>query len=97
MLKEYTLSNLLSIFPTNIAYYANRLETMKTPEWPHRRAFYSIIWFTHGEGSQVIDFIEYQIIPGRIFLINPEQINKGIYSRNSKGYILLFSKSLASS
>lgn len=98
MLNEYTLSDFISAPSIHIAYYANYLEAIEEPEmkWPYRQSFYSIIWFTQGEGLKVIDFNEYQIQQGRIFLLAPDQINNWSYTRNCKGYTLMFAKSLAS-
>ncbi|KAA6351529.1 HTH-type transcriptional activator Btr [termite gut metagenome] len=98
MLKEYTLSDLLLLPSKHIAYYAGTIETMKEPEveWPYRQSFYSVAWFVQGNGFHVIDFNEYQIRKGRMFLVNPNQINNWSYVDNCKGYILMFAKSLAS-
>jgi AraC-like DNA-binding protein len=95
MLKEYTLSDLLSV-PS--VYYAGTLEAIEEPEmeWPHRQAFYSMVWFMQGEGFKVIDFSEYSIRTGRMFLVNPDQISNWSYAGNCQGYVLLFAKSLAS-
>jgi AraC-like DNA-binding protein len=97
MLEEYTLSELLLLPAKHIACFADTLQTMKKLEikWPNRQSFYSVVWFEQGEGFLVIDFIEYQIRKGRMFLVNPNQINNWSYAHNCKGYILLFSKSLA--
>jgi hypothetical protein len=65
-------------------------------ECPHRQSFYSVVWFVLGEGFNVIDFHEYQVQRGRMFLVNPNQITNWSYVANSKGYILMFAKSLAS-
>jgi AraC-like DNA-binding protein len=98
MLKEYTLSDRLSLPPKHIAYHACTLDVMKALEidGPHRQSFYSMVWFVQGEGYKVIDFSEYKIKTGRIFLVSPDQINNCTYSNRCKGYVLMFAKSLAS-
>ena len=58
-------------------------------EWPHRHSFYSLVWFTSGTGIYVVDFDEYEIIPQRMFLVNPKQIHNWDYSENSKDIMLL--------
>jgi AraC-like DNA-binding protein len=97
MLKEYTLSDRLSLPAGHIAYYACTLDAMRTIKiaGPHRQTFYSMVWFVQGDGSKVIDCSKYRIRSGRIFLVNPDQINNCSYSTRCKGYVLLFAKSLA--
>jgi AraC-like DNA-binding protein len=98
MLKEFTISDRLSLPTKHIAYHACTLDAMKALEiaGPHRQSFYSIVWFVQGEGYKVVDFSEYRIRGGRIFLVSPDQINNCTYSNRCKGYVLMFAKSLAS-
>lgn len=42
----------------------------------------------------VIDFEEYQIKPNRLFVMQPKQVHNWSYSKESKGYILVFDKHL---
>jgi len=46
----------------------------RTP-FPHRHAFYEIIYIKHGEGTHIIDFEAYPITSGSIYLFSPEQIH----------------------
>lgn len=96
MLKEYSISHLLNLPNQHIPYYAGTFEGTEDPdlEWPHRHSFYSIVWFTGGSGFYVIDSNEYQIQPGRAFLVNPKQIHNWDYSEKSKGYILIIDNTL---
>ena len=75
-------------------YYAGTFEETENPDvsWPHRHDFYSLVWFTHSVGINVIDFEEYEIKPDRLFLMHPKQVHNWSYSKNSKGYILVFDK-----
>lgn len=98
MLKEYAIRDLLSSSLDHIPYYIGTFEdTPDAPEidWPHRHAFYTAVWFTQGSGFYVIDFQEYAIVPGRIFLVNPKQIHNWDYAENSKGYVLMIDAALA--
>ena len=61
-------------------------------DWPHRHDFYSLVWFTDSSGINVIDFEEYEIKPNRLFLMHPKQVHNWSYSKESKGYILVFDK-----
>ncbi len=41
----------------------------------HRHFFYAVYWMHEGCGTHVIDFEEYEIRPGRVFFIRPEQVH----------------------
>ena len=97
MVREFTLSELFSGLPEEFSYYVNALEEIEGPEkdLPFRQSFYAMIWFTQGGGCIVIDFNEYKIRPGRMFLITPEMIVNWVYFGDCKGYVLMFSNELA--
>ncbi|MFI0431280.1 helix-turn-helix domain-containing protein [Mariniflexile sp. HMF6888] len=61
-------------------------------DWPHRHDFYSLVWFTRSSGINVIDFEEYEIKHDRLFFMQPKQVHNWSYSKESKGYILVFAK-----
>lgn len=93
----YQIDDIISNrFPSD-GYYVGIFEDTPDPdiEWPHRHAFFSLIWFTQGHGLNVIDFFEYEIRPNRIFAISPKQIHNWNYSRDSRGYFVLIDQSLA--
>ncbi|MCP1996253.1 AraC family transcriptional regulator [Flavobacterium sp. HSC-61S13] len=91
MLQEYNIAAIVPITQRQQSLYVARFEHTEDPDitWPHRHAFYSIVWFTSGNGLYVVDFEEYQIQPNRIFLMSPKQIHNWTFSKNSKGYIVL--------
>lgn len=97
MLKDYSISQILELPFRYIAYYIGTFEDTEDPdiEWPHRHSFYSLVWFTAGEGFYVVDFEEYAIQPNRIFLVNPRQVHNWEYSENSRGYVLMIDAALA--
>ena len=41
----------------------------------HRHFFYAVYWMHEGSGTHVIDFEGYEIKPGRVFFIRPEQVH----------------------
>ncbi len=90
-MKVYSISDILPHLNPSIGYYIGVFEDTPDPilEWPHRHDFYSLVWFTKGEGFNVIDFKEYEIYPDRIFSINPKQIHNWNYSIDSCGYFIL--------
>lgn len=91
MLKEYSISDILDLPSQHIPYFVGTFENTEDAEldWPHRHNFYSLVWFTQGNGFYVIDMQEYEIVPNRLFLVYPKQIHNWNYSENCKGYILL--------
>ncbi len=41
----------------------------------HRHFFYAVYWMHEGCGTHIVDFEEYEIKPGRVFFIKPEQVH----------------------
>ena len=97
MFRVYTIADCLSKPPSeHIAFYAGKIgDKEPTLEWPHRRSFYSVIWYLEGSGCRIIDFNKYRISNQRLFLINPQSIISEPVSSGCKGYIVMFAKSLA--
>ena len=91
MLKEYSIADIVPAKATTSPCYAGTFEGTNDPdiEWPHRHSFYSLVWFTRGEGFYVIDFQEYEIKPYRLFLVSPRQIHNWDYAPESEGYVLI--------
>lgn len=91
MINEYSINEILELPNKNIPYYVGTFEGTDDPdiEWPHRHAFYSLVWFTEGNGFYVVDFQEYEIKKNGIFFVNPKQVHNWDYSENSKGYVLI--------
>jgi AraC-like DNA-binding protein len=96
-MKEYPINFIIQNRENSQGYFVGTFEDTEDPEieWPHRHSFYSIVLFTVGSGINVIDFSEYEILPNRLFTINPKQIHNWNYSENSRGYILNFEAHLA--
>lgn len=97
MLQEYTIVDMIPTLPKHILYYVCPFEKIDQTHlvWPHKRAFYSIIWFIEGQGFNVIDFTKYIISPNRLLLTSPEQIYNQSNLNNVRGYILMFDKVIA--
>ena len=96
-MQEYKINEIITSLKNSKDYFAEAFENIEDSniEWPHRHSFYSIVWFTEGTGINVIDFSEFEIIPNRVFKINPKQVHNWNYSENSKGYVITFEASLA--
>ncbi|WP_312923194.1 helix-turn-helix domain-containing protein [Empedobacter brevis] len=96
-MKVYQITDIIPELTKPTEYYVGVFEDTPDPEieWPHRHAFYSLVWFTKGKGINVIDFDEYEMLPNRIFAINPKQIHNWNYSTDSCGYFLLIDEPFA--
>ncbi|HSZ24540.1 MAG TPA: helix-turn-helix domain-containing protein [Cytophagaceae bacterium] len=68
-------------------YFAKDIEHLKKS---HRHEFHAFIFINSGSGSQVIDFVEYDLIPYRFFYIRYSQIHAWKTLKQVKGYIVLF-------
>ncbi|MDR0815200.1 MAG: helix-turn-helix domain-containing protein [Bacteroidales bacterium] len=98
MLNEYALSDLLPVVSEQCSCCAVRFEGNPTAALvhPYRQSFYSVTWFLQGTGFEVIDFCQYPIRKGRMFLVNPNQIIDRADGVCGNGYALMFAQSLAS-
>jgi len=57
---------------------------------PHRQDFYGLFYFTNSHGKHFVDFNEYKINKGDVFLISNEQIHYFKNIEKTKGKIILF-------
>ncbi|MEL7121742.1 MAG: AraC family transcriptional regulator [Bacteroidota bacterium] len=73
--------------------YEEFIESTSTFTQPHRHNYYMVLFATEGEGSQLIDFQEYDIKKGQIFLMYPGQIHAWREDRGLKGYLIFFTSS----
>ncbi|MDR1937486.1 MAG: AraC family transcriptional regulator [Tannerellaceae bacterium] len=97
MLQEYSISDIFPGLPRQTLCHICSFERIEQSHlvWPHKRDFYSIVWFMEGHGFKVIDFTEYIIAPNRLFLTSPEQIHNWTYHSQVRGYMLMFDKVVA--
>ena len=96
-MKSYHTHEIIPKMKQSLKSFVGIFEATTDPdvEWPHRHKFFSLVWFTHGSGINVIDFDEYQIVPNRIFAVHPKQIHNWNYSIDCKGYFLMVEEYLA--
>ena len=67
----------------------------------HSHQFYTIIWFFKGGGVHVVDDVEYDIKPNRIFFLSPSQLHtfkntKSLYHNEIDGAIIAFPEEIFS-
>lgn len=100
MIPRYSLKEIAIHSLQPECYHIERFEEMTDPEGiqlPHTHNFYSMVWFTHGAGVNVIDFNEYEICPNRLFYTTPHCIHNWSYTTDAKGYVVIFTQLAAQS
>lgn len=70
------------------------LESHSFIEEPHRHNSFLLVFFTHGTGKHVIDFDEFEVKQGSLFLLKPGQMHHWELSEDVKGHIVIWSASL---
>ena len=97
MNKVYRINNFIeNAFHSNL--YVNtfhkHLEQHSFIETLHRHDFYVLVLFTNGTGSHKIDFEEFAIKKGSLFLMQPGQIHSWELSSDIEGYIVFYSQEI---
>ncbi len=59
---------------------------------PHRHDHFALFFVTAGHGNHLIDFEDYELRAGRVFLIAPGQVHAWRKFTGVKGFVLLFTK-----
>ncbi len=72
--------------------FSEHLKENKFVKKPHAHNFYLVLVITEGKGKHVIDFTEYEVAAGSVFILSPGQIHQWILSKDVEGYILFFAK-----
>ena len=78
-------------------FFANTLkEQLKTNRdilMPHKHDFFFALLITKGSGTHTIDFVEYDVKPGRVFVISPGQVHDFNLSDDADGYLFFHTRS----
>lgn len=61
-------------------------------EKPHGHDFYLILLITKGSGKHSIDYKEYNVEPGSLFIVSPGQVHCWDLAADTDGYVLFFKK-----
>ena len=72
--------------------FKEHLSVNKFIEKPHGHDFYLVLLVTHGNGTHSIDFNEYKVEPGSVFILSPGQVHKWDLSEDTDGYVLFFTR-----
>lgn len=80
----------------SVEFYANDLKphvaTHAFTNLPHKHDFYLVMLVTHGSGTHEIDFINYKVTPGSVFIMRPGQMHYWKLSKDINGYVFFHSK-----
>ncbi|RZL06451.1 MAG: AraC family transcriptional regulator [Hymenobacter sp.] len=94
LLPVYQIADFLGVDLGPVPFSVQLLEHMG-PSWlrtPHRHGFYEILWITQGYSQQVIDYEEYQVAPGSLFIISPGQVHLIEPSAQLAGFCVRFTE-----
>ena len=61
-------------------------------EKPHSHDFYLVLLITRGSGVHNIDFKEYKVEPGAMFVLIPGQVHQWSLSEDTDGFVLFFTR-----
>lgn len=76
-----------------VPFEIGRVETTRPPRAgrrPHRHSHYEILWITDGAGTHTIDFREYPVAPGAVFLLPPGPVHSLRVERPLSGFKIFF-------
>lgn len=76
------------------AFEILRFEKMEEPDVDdfHKHLFYEILWTENGKSRQIIDYNEYEVGPGSLFFISPNQVHHFEEWKPLKGGTILFTE-----
>jgi len=66
------------------------LERNSNLVFPHRHNFYHMVLFLSGAGKHEIDFKQYSISRGQVYVMGPGQVHSWMFEGDMKGYIVNF-------
>lgn len=70
----------------------DRLEDRLAPRvpFPHRHAFYHLVFITKGSGFHEIDFERHRVRANQIFVMRPGQVHSWKLAKNTRGHVIEF-------
>ncbi|RXK83219.1 helix-turn-helix domain-containing protein [Filimonas effusa] len=73
--------------------FAHYLEAHKNLHFPHKHAFYHLVYFSKGSGGHSIDFVGFPVEPGQVYFMAPGQVHSWDFESAPDGFIVNFSES----
>ncbi len=73
-------------------HFAHYLAEHKNLYFPHKHAFYQLVYFSKGSGNHAIDFVNFRVEAGQIYFMIPGQVHSWDFKTKPDGYIANFSE-----
>ena len=74
--------------------FAEHLKSHSFVEEPHRHDSYLMVFFTNGSGLHEVDFDQFEIKRGSLFVLQPGQMHHWSLSEDIEGFVIIFSQEL---
>nr|WP_294922738.1 helix-turn-helix transcriptional regulator [uncultured Flavobacterium sp.] len=74
--------------------FKEHLKSHSFVEEPHRHDSYLMVFFTDGSGIHEIDFDQFEIQKGSLFVLQPGQMHHWSLSNDIEGFVIIFSQEL---
>jgi AraC family transcriptional regulator, transcriptional activator of pobA len=91
---QYHIGHFLNQPDKPVEFALTRFEEMGELdiEDPHKHTFYEILWFDEGHSTQIIDYRTFDIAPGTLFFISPNQLHEFIEYQPLRGGSIFFTE-----
>lgn len=74
--------------------FTEHLKSHSFVEEPHRHDSYLMVFFTKGSGQHEVDFDQFEIKKGSLFVLQPGQMHHWSLSEDVEGFVIIFSQEL---
>ncbi|WP_343696787.1 helix-turn-helix domain-containing protein [Flavobacterium sp.] len=74
--------------------FKEHLKSHSFVEEPHRHDSYLMVFFTKGSGKHEVDFDQFEIKRGSLFVLQPGQMHHWSLSEDVEGFVIIFSQEL---
>ncbi|MBP4136619.1 helix-turn-helix domain-containing protein [Flavobacterium geliluteum] len=74
--------------------FKEHLKSHSFVEEPHRHDSYLMVFFTNGSGQHEVDFDQFEIKKGSLFVLQPGQMHHWSLSEDIEGFVIIFSQEL---
>ncbi len=90
----YSIGHFINQPKNTTSFEITHFAEMEEPEVDdiHKHTFYEIIWIEKGKSRQTIDYKEYEILPGSLFFISPNQVHEFEEWKSVMGGTIMFTE-----
>lgn len=72
-------------------FKVSRMKEVIKPTRPHKHSgYHEFIYLSDGAGIHTIDDVDYEVKPGSLFYLRPEQVHCWDFTQIPKGFVLIF-------